>query len=120
MEPEALVAAFFEAIGEGADSETLLGYFAPDAVYHNMPMEPAVGHEAIRGVLDIFLGMATHIRFEVVNQIAAGNLIMNERIDHMMVGDRQISLPVAGAFEIVDGKIVAWRDYFDMAAFMSG
>ena len=120
MEPDALVAAFYRAIGEGADIDTLLEFFASDAVYHNMPMEPAVGHDAIRGVLDIFLGMASDIRFEVLNQIAAGNLVMNERIDHMMVGERQISLPVAGCYEIVDGKILAWRDYFDMAAFMSG
>jgi limonene-1,2-epoxide hydrolase len=24
-------------------------------------------------------------------------------------------LPVMGAFHVVDGKITAWRDYFDMA-----
>jgi limonene-1,2-epoxide hydrolase len=24
-------------------------------------------------------------------------------------------LPVTGVFEVVDGRIVAWRDYFDMA-----
>ena len=26
-----------------------------------------------------------------------------------------IELPVMGTFEVKDGKIVAWRDYFDLA-----
>ena len=32
------------------------------------------------------------------------------------VGGKKIELPVMGVFEITDGKIAAWRDYFDMAA----
>ena len=31
--------------------------------------------------------------------------------------DRTVSLPVMGVFELADGKITAWRDYFDMAQF---
>ena len=27
-----------------------------------------------------------------------------------------VELPVTGVFEVVDGKITAWRDYFDMSA----
>ena len=30
-----------------------------------------------------------------------------------------IELPVMGTFEGVDGKIAAWRDYFDLNQFMS-
>jgi limonene-1,2-epoxide hydrolase len=30
-----------------------------------------------------------------------------------------IPLPVTGVFEVVDGRIVAWRDYFDMATITS-
>ena len=33
--------------------------------------------------------------------------------------DRTIALPVAGFFEVHDGKITAWRDYFDMGQFTS-
>ena len=31
----------------------------------------------------------------------------------------EIPLPVTGVFELVDGKIAAWRDYFDMATITS-
>ena len=32
---------------------------------------------------------------------------------------KEIALPVMGTFDVVDGKIPAWRDYFDMYQFMS-
>jgi limonene-1,2-epoxide hydrolase len=38
-------------------------------------------------------------------------------VDRFIFGDRALSIPVMGAFEIRDGKISAWRDYFDMASF---
>jgi limonene-1,2-epoxide hydrolase len=43
---------------------------------------------------------------------------MNERVDRFRVGDRWADLPVAGVFEVnADGKIVLWRDYFDLTTF---
>ena len=44
-----------------------------------------------------------------------GNLVMNERTDVMRRKDGADPLPVTGVFEIENGKIKAWRDYFDMA-----
>ena len=31
---------------------------------------------------------------------------------------KEISIPVAGVFEVNDGKITFWRDYFDNGMFM--
>jgi limonene-1,2-epoxide hydrolase len=45
---------------------------------------------------------------------------MNERTDHIQMGDNAVSLPVVGVFEVSGGKIKAWRDYFDMAQFAGG
>ena len=39
---------------------------------------------------------------------------MNERTDRLNFNWKQIELPVMGIFELSDGKIKAWRDYFDM------
>ena len=45
---------------------------------------------------------------------------MNERTDVMRRKDGgEIPLPVMGVFEVVDGRIAAWRDYFDMATITS-
>jgi limonene-1,2-epoxide hydrolase len=32
---------------------------------------------------------------------------------------KDVAVPVMGTFEISDGKISAWRDYFDLATFAS-
>lgn len=50
----------------------------------------------------------------------SGNVVMNERVDTLSMGGNEVALPVMGVFEIEDGKIRAWRDYFDMAAFTGG
>jgi limonene-1,2-epoxide hydrolase len=42
---------------------------------------------------------------------------MNERVDHFVMGEKKLSLPVAGVFEVQNGKISAWRDYFDLDTF---
>ena len=44
-----------------------------------------------------------------------GNVVLNERVDRVTMGGKEIALPFAGLFEIRDGKIAAWRDYFDFA-----
>ena len=36
-----------------------------------------------------------------------------------MTNGKTIALPVAGVFELRDGKIAAWRDYFDLQTFMT-
>ena len=51
----------------------------------------------------------------MLNTAVRGNLVFTERVDRFTMGGRKIDLPVAGVFEIRNGKIAAWRDYFDMA-----
>jgi limonene-1,2-epoxide hydrolase len=44
---------------------------------------------------------------------------MTERIDVFTLAGRTFDLQVMGAFEVNDGKIKAWRDYFDPSQFNS-
>jgi limonene-1,2-epoxide hydrolase len=101
------------------DADELIGYFAPDAVYHNIPMQPLTGHAAIHAFLADIPNQFRGLRFETLRQVTAGDVVMNERIDHFDLGDRSVSLPVAGIFELRDGKIIAWRDYFNLATLES-
>jgi limonene-1,2-epoxide hydrolase len=95
--------------------EELLAFFTDDAVYHNIPMDPARGKAAIRTVINTFLPMAKSLHFKVLHSAAAGNIVFNERVDIFDLGNgKTISLPVAGVFEVTGNKIAAWRDYFDM------
>jgi limonene-1,2-epoxide hydrolase len=98
--------------------EEILGFFTDDAVYHNIPLEPAKGKDAIRGVINTFLPMAKSIQFKILKSASAGNVVFNERVDVFDLGNgKTISLPVAGVFEVSGSKISAWRDYFDMAMY---
>ena len=98
------------------DADELTGYFTDDAVYHNMPLAPLNGREEIRTFLAGFLAGVTFAEFEILHIVSDGDLVMTERVDHFTMGGREIGMPVSGTFELRDGKIAAWRDYFDMAA----
>ena len=103
-----------------ADPDQLAGYFTEDAVYHNIPMEPVQGREAIKEFIAGFTAGFDGIDFQVHRQISDGNVVMNERTDVMRRKDGgEIPLPVTGVFEVVDGRIAAWRDYFDLATVTS-
>ena len=113
-----LVRRFCAAWADG-DYEALLEYFTPDAVYHNIPLDPVKGVDAIRATIGGFSGGVDKIEFRVLNLVADGDVVLTERVDVFVIGDRSIELPVMGAFELRDGKIAAWRDYFDLNQFMS-
>jgi limonene-1,2-epoxide hydrolase len=97
------------------DADLLLGYFAEDAIYHNIPMQPLQGREQIAGFLRQFTKQASAAEFEIKQIAANGDVVLTERVDRFTIGGRPIALPVMGAFELRDGKIAAWRDYFDLA-----
>ncbi|MGB4862318.1 MAG: limonene-1,2-epoxide hydrolase family protein [Tepidiformaceae bacterium] len=99
------------------DPETVGAYFTDDAVYHNIPMAPINGKKAIMETIAGWKAMMACNGWEVLNQAASGDVVMNERIDHFIANGKEISLRVVGVFELHDGKITAWRDYFDMAQF---
>jgi limonene-1,2-epoxide hydrolase len=97
------------------DAEALRPFLADDVVYHNIPMEPAEGIEATMGVLSMFIGMAEELEFEIHHLASDGATVLTERTDTFSINGKTAPLPVMGAFHVVDGKITAWRDYFDMA-----
>ena len=105
----------FCAAWEARDQERILDSFTEDGVYHNMPMPPAKGKDAIKGLLGMILTPASHVQFEIKHIAANADVVLTERIDSFKIGDRNVALPVMGIFEVRDGKIAAWRDYFDLA-----
>lgn len=110
-----LVADFCRAWSRRSVDE-LMEYFTEDAVYHNIPVQPLTGKPAIANMLRAILQPATAIDWEVLNTVAGGDVVFTERVDRFEMGGKKVELPVAGVFEVENGKIRAWRDYFDMAA----
>ncbi len=112
-ESERLVIDFCET-WKSRNLDKIMDFFADDAVYHNIPMEPARGKDAIRQVINSFLPMASAVEFKILRSASAGNVVLNERVDVFQMGGKHVELPVAGVFEVRNGKISAWRDYFDV------
>lgn len=115
MSPESIVREFCEAFSR-QDLEELLGYFTPDAVYENVPIGAATGTDEIRNTLQQFIVPGSAASFEILFIATAGNAVLSERIDHLTIAGKQVDIRVMGTFEVTDdGKLAAWRDYFDMA-----
>lgn len=115
-ENEKLVTDFCNAWST-LDVDAIVSYLSDDCFYHNIPMQPLTGHTAIREFIEPFLKDAQSAQFDIKHTTSAGNVVMNERIDTFELGPKTLSLPVAGVFEITNGKISAWRDYFDLESF---
>lgn len=117
MTPESVVRDFCRAI-ERRDIPALVDFFTDDAVYHNIPLAPLTGREAIAATLGQFIAPASRAEFEIVGLATQGATVFTERVDRFEIGGKLVELPVMGAFEITpEGKIRAWRDYFDMQQF---
>lgn len=101
------------------DIDRIMDFFTDDAVYINIPMDPPNrGKQEIRAFIEGFIGMTSAIEFIVHHQVeSADGIVMNERTDRITINGKTVELPVMGVFEFSDGKISAWRDYFDMGKF---
>jgi len=109
-----LVRDFISKFNE-KDVDGIMAFFAEDAVYHNMPSDPVTGLEGIRQLVSFFVDRADTIDWEITHIAQTDNTVLTERIDRFIIKGNEVVLPIMGAFEIRDGKIAAWRDYFDMA-----
>ena len=109
----------FVAAWPTQDASGLGRFFSVDAEYRNGPLEPVTGQQAIEETLASFMALGGHVGVDLPHIVADGPIVMTERVDHFTVNGRTISLPVMGIFEIDDGAITAWRDYFDLAQFTS-
>ena len=104
----------FCAAASTRDPTVLRTFFTDDVVYHNIPMAAAEGIEATMAVIDIFVGMCETMEFEIHHLASDGSTVLTERTDTFTIKGKTASLPVMGAFHVSDGKLTAWRDYFDM------
>lgn len=107
----------FIATWSSLDAQRLAAYFCEDGVYHNMPAAPMKGRAQIAGFIGAFIKPWTSTTWDILNLVEAGNVVMVERLDCTRVGEKAVDLPCCGVFEMRDGKIAVWRDYFDMATY---
>ena len=111
--PEEVVQEFCAAFAT-KDVDTISNLLADDVVYHNVGMAPAVGKEASIAMIQGFLDMAEKMTFEIHRIATNGDSVLTERTDTFTINGADSPVAVMGTFDLRHGKIVAWRDYFDM------
>ena len=117
MTPTEIVEQFIDAWNR-MDWDLVMDLLTDDVVYHNIPMEKLEGKEAAEAFIR---GMQVDaVDWITLNIAANGHVVLTERLDKFkMSHGKDVAVPVMGTFEIRDGKISAWRDYFDLATFAS-
>ncbi|MDQ2721889.1 MAG: nuclear transport factor 2 family protein [Actinomycetota bacterium] len=110
--PIAVVTAFLAAL-ESFDIDRALMYTAEEICYQNVPLPPARGQRAFAKQMRGMAKYGTGFEGRVHNIAANGDVVLTERTDVLKVGPWQASFWVCGTFEVRDGQIVLWRDYFD-------
>jgi len=121
--PIDVVRRFCAAWSDNVSTVELAAFFTDNAVYQNGPFPPVTGRDAIADNIASFIRPGAPgiegIQFRVINIAANGPVVMTERVDVFKLPDKSFELPVMGTFEVSDGKINAWRDYFDTNQFTS-
>jgi limonene-1,2-epoxide hydrolase len=110
---DAMVRGFLQA-WERRDTDYIVDHFTDDGVYHSIPLTPIVGKPAIREFVAGFADVPPG-RLVIHHQIATEKVVMNERTDYITLNGRPVTLPICGVFDIENGRIKAWREYFDLA-----
>jgi limonene-1,2-epoxide hydrolase len=100
------------------DPAELAQYFTEDGVYHNMPTGPVKGRAEIEQFIRAFAGSWTATEWEIISLAEGEGVVIAERLDRTTAGDKSVDLPCTGIFEIRDGKIAVWRDYFDLGTYV--
>lgn len=116
--PAQLVTAFIQAI-EAKDLETALELVSENCEWDNVPLGKVIGREAIRGSLGPMLDAASEVDWVVHRQAGEGHLVFNERLDRFHMPFGWLEVAVNGVWEVHDGRITLWRDYFDEASYRS-
>ena len=114
--PDSLVREFLARL-VARDIDAAAELVSADFEYDNVPMGKSFGPEGLHGTLAPFFGMCTGIDWRILRQASSGDMVhgtvLNERDDRVEIHGEWRTLPVAGVFEVRDGKLTLWRDYFD-------
>lgn len=118
MTPSEIVHAFMNAMAV-KDYDNGLRYIAANCEYDNVPMGKVTGPAGVRAVIEPFFAPTIENQLIVKREVAQGNTVVLERLDRHLLASGWVELPVTGIFEVENGQITLYRDYFDLSTIMS-
>jgi limonene-1,2-epoxide hydrolase len=115
MTPESVVRDFCAAVAK-RDEGALRALVTDDVFYLNVGMPPARGvAEFLASIGGMWVMFPDGFDFEIKRLAVDGSTVLTERVDYLKNGGTVAPIPVMGAFDVRDGRVSSWRDYFDLA-----
>ena len=116
-----IVTAFIDALVR-KDLDAALELVTDDFVFENVPMPASAlvrGKEQLRARMTGLLAASDQIEWQIVHQLESEDAVINERVDVFtfregMFDEPRTATRACGVWELRDGKIAAWRDYYDL------
>jgi limonene-1,2-epoxide hydrolase len=112
--PIDVVQSFLRAM-EAQDRELATSLMADDIVYQNVPLPANRGKPAVIRTLKAFERFVTSFEVRMKNIAERDGVVLTERVDILKGPWVHLDIWVCGTFEVKNGKITLWRDYFDLA-----
>jgi limonene-1,2-epoxide hydrolase len=92
------------------DIDKIMSFFAETCAYRmTETQEPIKGRQAVLDRIKSFVGQVQS--FEVIETLAKGPMVFNERRDHFTGSGPLKMWHGVGVFFLQDGKIAEWSDY---------
>ena len=112
-DPTRIVEAFLDAF-VAMDFDRATAYLTDDCEYTNIPMGTVRGPSGAKEVLEPFFAPIHENEFLILRKATTGPIVFMERLDRHRLDHGWRELPVNSVFEVHDGRITVWRDYFDL------
>ena len=112
-----LVRRYLDLLQAG-DVDAAIDLLASDVRYINVSLPAIRGRDRVRRFLRLAFGLPG-VGFELhIHSISeADNTVLTERTDVLLYGPIRIQIWVCGRFDVVNGEITMWKDYFDWGNF---
>jgi len=110
--PEEVTRRFLESMALG-ESETVVELLDPDIVWINVSLPAVRGKRTVAGMLRKLDNPRLGFAVRLITVAADGDTVLTERVDELRFGSFRTQFWVCGRFEVRDGLITVWRDYFD-------
>jgi limonene-1,2-epoxide hydrolase len=98
------------------DSDGAAALLAADVVYENKGLPTIYGRGGVRRFFRAVIRAGTKVELHVHAMSADGARVLTERTDALQWGPLRVQFWVCGRFDVRNGEIVLWRDYFDYLA----
>jgi limonene-1,2-epoxide hydrolase len=103
--------------------DEIVAHLDENVVFTNVPdPKPIKGRNDAKAFLEPFfrkdpLIVPFTFKTDVKHLVTDGSDVMLDRVDTFVIAGKTWEIPVATYFEVKNGKITVWKDYFDQAQF---